>query len=123
MAYHLFRCVGVVPCQLPVPCFPQVHVSWSLDERIGSSATALYSRQISIVRGAQSAVMPPTTPGNQLVSPGRAAVSPSVERGGMWAAEMPTPPTSGTMCGIGCNINVNTEVRFCGALCADLLRV
>jgi hypothetical protein len=65
-------------------------------------------------------VMPPTTPGNQLVSPGRAAVSPSVERGGMWAAEMPTPPTSGTMCGIGCNINVNTEVRFCGALFEDL---
>lgn len=27
----------------------------------------------------------------------------------MWNEGMPTPPTSGAMCGIGCNINVNAE--------------
>jgi hypothetical protein len=64
---------------------------------------------------AKCAGMPPPTPGNPLVSPGRIVASPGGGgehgRGGMWSAEMPTPPTSGAMCGIGCNINANPEVR------------
>ena len=59
--------------------------------------------------------MPPPTPGNPLVSPGMFVASPGGGgehgRGGMWGADMPTPPTSGAMCGIGCNINANPEVR------------
>jgi len=51
------------------------------------------------------AMPPPLTPGR--VSPGGSA-------GGMWndktqSSGMPTPPTSGVMCGIGCNININAD--------------
>ena len=51
--------------------------------------------------------MPPPAP-HPAPSPGRGTVSPGAGAN-MWG-EMPTPPTSGVMCGIGCNINVNPEV-------------
>jgi hypothetical protein len=52
--------------------------------------------------------MPPPAP---VFSPGQFMLSPTDRSGGagMWSSELPTPPTSGVICGIGCNINVNAE--------------